>query len=69
VLPVTPLTNKVGSTQPDLSNGTLASRIAVEKQPGWPTCGVFAAARCSGTAQVNCAMRCGAPCGCLYTAS
>jgi hypothetical protein len=34
VLPVTPLTNSVGSAQPEASSGTLASRIAVEKQPG-----------------------------------
>ena len=45
--------------------GTLARRIAVEKQPGCPTCGVVTFFRCSGTAQVNCASRCGAPCACL----
>ena len=50
---------------PDDSSGTLASRIAVEKHPGWPTCGVDTFFRCSGTAHVNCEMRFCAPCGCL----
>ena len=38
VLPVTPLTNSVGDTSPSFSNGTLASRMAVAKQPGCATC-------------------------------
>ena len=33
--------------------------------PGAPTCGVGDGLRCSGTAQVNCARRCGAPCAML----
>src|SRR5438552_7462267 len=40
-----------------------ASRIAVAKQPGWPTCGVVSSLKCSGTAQVNSASRAGAACG------
>ena len=61
VLPVTPLTNSVGHTRPDFSSGTLASRMAVAKQPGCAMCGVVTAGKCSGTAHVNSGMRAGAP--------
>ncbi len=69
VLPVTPLTNNVGFAIPSFSSGTEASRMAVAKQPGCPMCGVGEVARCSGTAQVNCDSRDGAPWACLYTAA
>ncbi len=31
---------RAASTSPSFSSGTQASRMAVAKQPGWPTCGV-----------------------------
>jgi len=60
-----PLTNSLASVSPDCSSGTDASSVAVLKHPGCAACGVGSAARCSGTAQVNSAMRAGAPCACL----
>jgi hypothetical protein len=46
---------------PAAKRGTVASSVAVTKQPGWPRARAGTPLRCSGRAQANSASRCGAP--------